>query len=394
MTVYFDKRRRRWCYDFEADSERHFGYCLDAHNNPVTSRSAARQAEHAARARAKIAPKLIDANAITIGLVAAKLMPRWQRGRDWENTKRYVRELLAQFGPETPIADIGENDVSGYIDWALVQPARHWQGGAGRTLANPPTGEKSALKDLGRTRSASTVNHYLVPLRQMFDYAHAMRDPVTRARVIEEPPKVPVLKAPKRLPRPVPDNVTQRVLSLLPLRHAKAVFLTLYFGFRKGEAYGITIKHIDFARGGILFTAEEVKSGRDEFLPGGQDAMAFLALLAGEAIARGHKTLIAWQPSKDAEWVPIASPKTAWRTAMKTIEEEFGARWRWHDLRAAFITGVAGSSLSGKLVQHMARHANFATTEVYIKLADNLAAEAAERATMRPALKIVAGGKG
>ena len=51
-------------------------------------------------------------------------------------------------------------------------------------------------------RSPATVNHYLVPLRQIFEQAHAMRDPVTRARVIEDIPKVPVLKKPRRLPRP------------------------------------------------------------------------------------------------------------------------------------------------------------------------------------------------
>jgi site-specific recombinase XerC len=77
---------------------------------------------------------------------------------------------------------------------------------------------------------------------------------------------------------------------------------------------------------------------------------------------------------------------------MKKIEAEFGARWRWHDLRAAFLTHIAMTS--GPLAaQALARHSDFDTTRAYIKVADEMMRLAADRASERPALGVTTGGK-
>lgn len=180
------------------------------------------------------------------------------------------------------------------------------------------------------------------------------------------------------------------VLGELP---EKAMFLTLYFGVRRREPFGLQIHHIDFVARGIWLLAHETKRRGDEFLPGGNDAMAFLALLAGEAQMRETAYLITWRRHEGQAWKPMASAKRAWADAMEVIAAEFGARWRWHDIRAAYITQVALTTQSGAVVQSMARHAHFATTELYIDVANELRAEAAERATARPALRAVSGGK-
>jgi hypothetical protein len=71
---------------------------------------------------------------------------------------------------------------------------------------------------------------------------------------------------------------------------------------------------------------------------------------------------------------------------MKHIEAKFGARYRWHDIRAAFITHVAITS-GGVAAQSLARHADYETTLAYIHVADEVKRAAANRAAIRPALE-------
>ncbi len=73
---------------------------------------------------------------------------------------------------------------------------------------------------------------------------------------------------------------------------------------------------------------------------------------------------------------------------MRAVQAEFGTRWRWHDIRASFITHVAVTS--GPLAaQSLARHSDFATTKGYIEVADEIRRIAADRTADRPALTVV-----
>ena len=74
---------------------------------------------------------------------------------------------------------------------------------------------------------------------------------------------------------------------------------------------------------------------------------------------------------------------------MDVIEVETGARWRWHDLKAAFTTHLATSGVAPVLVQAMSRHSHMATTMRYIAFADEERVKAAEQAAARPGLKLV-----
>jgi hypothetical protein len=56
---------------------------------------------------------------------------------------------------------------------------------------------------------------------------------------------------------------------------------------------------------------------------------------------------------------------------MKAIEKKYGRRFRWHDLRAAFITHVAKTS-GGIAAQALARHSDFGTTQAYIEIVGDL----------------------
>jgi hypothetical protein len=152
------------------------------------------------------------------------------------------------------------------------------------------------------------------------------------------------------------------------------------------------IAHVDFNAKGIRLAAEDVKNGTDSLQPGSSAAMQFLAQLVDQARDRGTPYLITWrgrvtktEKLATAKWVPIKSPKTAWRTAMTKVEKTYGKRWRWHDIRAAYITHVAMTS--GPLpARELARHQSFKTTEGYIAVANDVVRLAVEQASNRPAL--------
>jgi hypothetical protein len=241
------------------------------------------------------------------------------------------------------------------------------------------------------------VNRRLAVLRQILDRATQIRDPLTGKTVIDQAPVFKDLAEPKRRGRPVPEPVLSRLMEILPAHAIDALVITLYFGFRRGEAFQLVEAQCDWHAQGVRLRYDGVKDKKDAFLPGGLEAMGYLRCLAMEAEARGVRHLITYRQERaegkePQPWRPIANPKSAWKTAMTKIEAEFGARWRWHDLRAAFITHVAITA--GPLAaQTMARHADFDTTLAYIEVANPVTRQAAEAASQRPALRVVNGTK-
>jgi integrase len=394
VTVHFNKARDRWMFDFQSGKERHQGYCLDAEGKPVTSRSAAKVAEAVARRQIAIAPKLVRGKDTTLALVMASMQTQWQREADWPNKQRYGRELLTFFGAATPVADIHLQRIREYIDFAQAQPIRVWKGAA-KMDRNAP-GAAHYWKDTGKTRSPATVNRYLAMLRSILARAAEMRDPVSHEPVIAFVPKFEDLPEPKRRARPTPEPVLQRLMQILPPHAVDAMVITLFFGFRRGEAFGLREDQIDWHAQGIRFYAEDVKDDEDAFQPGSQEAMGYLRVLAMDVEAKGildldgRRPIIVYRRNEKDPFRPIKNAKRAWKTAMRVVAREFGRTWRWHDLRAAFITHVAMTS-GPVAAQTMARHSSFDTTRGYIEVADEMSRLAAERVAERPSLRLVGG---
>lgn len=395
MTVYFNKKRGCWDYNFRLGGRRYATHLPKS----ITSRRAAQLVEDEAKHRARLAPKIPAAKDLPIVKVLGDLCEGWKDTKDWLNKRRYARELIAYFKPETPMRAIDGAQIQDYITWAKQQPIMVWTGGCSHRLDDPKAELFWKPHPKGKLRGPATVNRYLVVLRMAFGRAHNTRDPMTGERAVEDVPKIEELTEPKRKARPTPDDVVVELASIIPDHLLEALRLTLYFGFRRGEVFGLEIRHVDFTLGGIRLYESEVKDREDTFLPGGRDAMQFLAQLVDQANARGVTHLITWRRHhKDPEaqarepWRPIKRPKSAWRTAMDKIERKFGCRWRWHDLRAAYITHVALTS--GPLAaQSLARHSDFETTQAYIEVADDVRRAAAEQVASRPVFGMIRGGK-
>jgi integrase len=391
MTVFFNESRKRWQYEFQLGGVRHSRFCFNPDGTPCTSRRAAGDAEAEAKRQAKMAPKLPRATDLTLAQVINDLSEGWMLTPEWPNKRRVAKEILAFFGPEKAIRDMSAAECQDFIVDQLKKPIMIWHGGASRKPTDPDA-DKFWKQHATRKRTNATVNRALPPLRAIFQRAYDTRDPITRERAIDEIPVIKDLPEGKRKARPVPDHVITETQETLPAHVTEAMIATLYFGFRKTEAFSLQIHHVDFQAGGIRFKKNEVKNKEDSFLPGSRDAMQFLAMLVDQARERGAKHLITWRrfykdPARQAAapWKPIKSPKRAWGTVMKRIKAR-------HDVRAAYITQIALKA-GPVAAQRLARHSDFSTTQGYIDVADEVLRAAAETATQRPALGVVQGGK-
>jgi integrase len=389
VTVHFNKARACWVYDFRLGGRRYQGYCVGAGGASVTSKSAARQAEGVAKRRAAMAPKIADPREVVLAQVVAEMQTRWIKEASWTDKQRHARELVTYFGPATAMRDINQDRIRAYTDFALAQPVQIWIGGPGKDREDDAL--RALWKRTGKTRGPATVNRYLSLLRQIIRRAGEMRDADGRP-VLDFIPPVKELAEMKRRARPAPEPVLELALDKLPPHARDAVILTLYFGFRKSEVFTLEIPQVDFTANGIWLAAEDVKDSEDAFLPGAPPAMTFLRQLVDQAVARGTRRLITYRrhpnSKKPGTWKPIAGARTVWKRVMDEIEAETGRRYRWHDLRAAFITHVALTA-GPVAAQRMARHSDYETTRAYIEVADDVRRGAATSAAARPVLKLI-----
>lgn len=399
MTVWFDKSRKRWRYNFMLAGVRYARECRLPDGSLVTSRRAAEACEEAVRVAARTAPKVPAASDLTLAQVIDALAETWIHDADWPNKRRYAREIVAFFGGDCPMTSIDGAKLQDYVAFALKQPVMIWRGGGRKPGETEDQDRYWKPAENGRTRAPATVNRYLPIIRAALQRAHHTRDSITGRRVIEDVPIVADLAEPKRKARPIPDPVLLHLMEILPDYLVEAERLTLYFGLRRGEALSLQVPQVDFQARGIWLDHDAVKDDEDAFLPGGRAAMQFLAQLVDQAKERRMRHLISWRRRRKDEtaqarepWRPLKNPKTAWRTAMDAVQEKFGKRWRWHDLRAAFITHIAITA--GPLAaQKLARHSEFSTTQGYVEVADQVMRDAAEQAGNRPAFEVVKGGK-
>lgn len=376
MTVYFRKSRARWVYHFEKDGKRFTGYCVDALGLPVKSRSAARQAEGVERRRLDLEPKTAKPGELTFAMAIAALTPTWSAQASWYARKIWLRDIIDFFGLDAAIGAVDQAMVDDYVTRCRSAKVKVWRGGPDRDPLDDRFADLWTQTD--KARSPATVNLYLGTLRQIFARAGTHRDPRTGAPVFAWLPTVPEIRRDKRRARPMPDQVAAEVMSIMPAHIVDAMMLTALFGFRKGEAFSLTRNHVDWDSRGIRLQAEDVKDAEDIFLPASQFALGFLWCLDIDAEARGITNLVSWQPKKGGPFVALAKPGHAWDRAQAFMLAKYGKTWRWHDLRAAYITKVALTS-GPQAAQILARHSDQETTQGYIEVADELRRLAADR---------------
>lgn len=384
MTVFKNRKRGdRWTYDFQVGGQRYQGYCVDpATNAEAKNRREATEIESVLRRSARqtytLTRKGVRPGTYTLAMAAALHLQR-KVGTDSEhmaNHKLYVAEILGFFGPATAIADITALGVEAFRQHAATQKLRVWIGGPD-PKKRLDRGDERWWRTTRRTRSARTTNNYLMCLAALFSIAYNTRNPITRERELLFPLEVKLLKTAKREPRPMPDGEFDARQAVAPPWTAEAAELSRVFGLRRGEALWVERRHIDREEGGLLFSGEETKSGRDERVFGGDSGVALLERLRLQALRRGQTHLVTWPGPKHwramlrgediprSAWRLLKSVRRSWRTTIKT--GEIDQPHRFHDVRARYVTEVA--KVQAAATQDAARHADPATTALYIKLA-------------------------
>lgn len=373
MTVYLDKARGLWRYDFWHAGKRHVGDCMAADGQPASSRTAALKAQEAIKVAVRNRPGA-NVKAPT-GYFIGQAMADWRdtiRGTaNEENAKHHIREFLTrpEFAPDRLVTDLTLRDFETYIAWAKQQVLQVWIGGPDRKrAAKLPHHRKWRATEPPRLRSASTINHYLSTIRAVLLRCTRLRDPVTQQPILPMMPEIPKLRTVKRLPRPVPDAGLKVALTNAPPHLIRAALLCRLMGFRKAEVLAMVASRMDDQHQGYWLPGDETKGKRDEFVPANPQAWELLCRLRNEAKAAHHDRLILYYPrGKDAKPRPVKNVKRSWNTALKAAGLE--GQHTFHNLKASFVTAI-GAVSSGPTTQGLARHKNFETTKRYLEVID------------------------
>lgn len=386
MTVFFNKARGRWQYDFVLDGVRHAGQARDsATGEPARNRTDAKRIEEAlrvaARASAK-APEVPPPGAYMLAQAISAWSAR-KRGMDnWVNNQVYAREILRHFGAATPVTAIDEAMIWGYVAWSRDQHVRIWAGGSRKPTVED-AGDDSLWRTTDRKRSDSTINRYLNVIRESLRLSHEARDGLGR-RLLPVLPKVPELAEPVSVPRPIPDADLERIAKAAPGYLADAILLARNMGFRLDELTTLRPDQVDVTARGVWLEAAQTKANRATFKPANGAAWEVLDRRRREALQLGLDRILFWPRPigrGEVEWRPIRSFKRAWTSAL--TRAGLAGRYTWHNTKASFVTAI-GAVASARVTRDLAEHRDASTTDRYLAVMDEAKRAAVEAAAWTP----------
>jgi integrase len=305
-----------------------------------------------AKALLKIEPEKARGPGITLAQAADRYLASKARKRTIEADRRQLDLLKAEFGEETPLAEITASRISEYKAKRLAAVRKI---GAGETTVE-------------RRLTAAAVNRPLALLRHLLRLAHEEWGELSTV------PKIRTEKEPEgRLRWLTEDEATRLLAACRKSRNtalADLVEFCLFTGLRQGEALGLTWDRVDRSRGVVRL--ELTKSGRRREVPLGLNADAVLARRWTDG-AKGYVF-------GSCKW---NSFRSAWEAALAAAGIE---SFRFHDLRHTFASWLVQRGRTLKEVQEALGHQTITMTMRYSHLApDHLRAAVAALDGMLPA---------
>lgn len=396
MTVFKDKRRDRWTYDFRYEGRRYAGYCVDPETGaPANNRRQAVAVEEAIKVslRKGSLVKMERPPGYTVANCFSDWLDSLGSGANRHNAEDHVAEFLSrpEFEPGKLIAQVSDLDVERYIQWATVQPLRVYLGGPDKASAARREARGLPLwKVTDRIRSTSTVNHYLASLKAAFGYAARLK--VNGTPLLKFVPTIRKLKGPVREVRAFLDSELEALIQNTGTKEVNtrggalkqvtkrpppqyvidAVLLCRLMGFRRREVINLDLRNLDDNRHGYWLRAEDTKGNRDEFVKAHPEAWNILVRLRDQALASGNtRMILARGPrgrSKDAPLRPLKDFKSSFNRVMH--DAGFKGKYTFHNTKASFVTAIANVADS-TTTQRLARHRDYKTTQKYIAARDN-----------------------
>jgi integrase len=397
MTVFVNKKRNKWTYDFRIDGVRYSNYCI----HPETGEEAKNKRE-AKKIRDMIKAniqKTIDRGekvkkeeerpvlkaSITLAEVFDFYLEKMEGKASEPNVKSYIREMLDFFGGSTQIEKV-EDRIYDYIEFSKKQKVRVYVG-------KDENGENKYI-ERDKLRSPKSINEYLKCLRKAYrDFKKAPRNKPIK-HLIPNPPEFDLLDEYKRVPTPVPYNVTKTYLESFDEKlHAHtrlAYILCVQTGMRARECAQIRERQYSETEGIITLEGCQTKTRAGRFVYVNNVARKallecrktgdYLWLLLQEyphmaeeyqkkygIYSRRDINFILYRPKGTGVPRPVKHVATS---AWKSVKKEVGINYRWHDTRAAFCTDTLGSSGNIRAVQQLAGHQDISTTQKYLHAAD------------------------
>jgi integrase len=191
-------------------------------------------------------------------------------------------------------------------------------------------------------------------------------------KLLPELPRFPAVKVPKRRPQPVAVEAFERLLEKAPDANLRAYLLAGWLGgLRLAEAAALEWEQsaeapwLDLARDRIVFPADAVKAGEDQWVP--LDPALKAALLALPRRGRKVFRFVA----RDGHPVCLnAIGERVIRLAKKA-----GVKLTMHSLRKGFGCRYAGK-VPAQVLQRLMRHSNVSLTMQYYANVDDAAMQA------------------
>jgi integrase len=284
-----------------------------------------------AKALLQIEPVKPKGPGITLAQAANRYLATKARKRTLEADRRQLDLLKAEFGAETPLADITASRISEYKAKRLA---------AVRKIG----GGESAVE---RRLTAAAVNRPLALLRHLLRLAHEEWE------AIENVPRIRLEKEPQGRLRWLTEEEITRLLDAAAKSRNKelraAAIVALNTGLRLGELLGLTWERVDLSRGVIRL--ELTKSGRRREVPLNAESYDALVTLNPKAAGRVFRT---------------KSVRKAYENAVANAKLD---DVNFHTLRHTFASWAVMRGVSLKELQELLGHSSLAMTMRYAHLA-------------------------
>lgn len=407
MTVFYNKQRKKWSYNFVDLGRKYQGYCI----HPITAehaknRTDAIRVEQIIKGEIKkldqteeILPQA-SSNTFTFAEPIAYYLETMKGRPDFKNIQTYVPELLDYFGAKTPMSAI-EDKIPGYIERSKKQNVKTY-------IGKDKAGNK-LYKEQDRLRSPNTINAYLQIIVRAFKSFKSAQVNKKYKQFIPDPPDFDYLSVPKRTPTPIPQEATKAYMEAIDdtlHRHIRlAYILCIQTGMREKEMAKVRDSQYIESERVILLTPEQTKTNVGRFVH--INDIAHKAILECRKVGsllwrelqdsselaaeykekyditqRGDINLILYRRNGSGVPKPV---KHIASSAWKTIRKKAGVNYRWHDTRAAFCTGAIEAGADIITVKELAGHSSIETTMKYLKAANPALKRAvSELAVCRP----------
>ena len=297
-------------------------------------------AEKALAAQLLQIPEKPKSPGISFGQACERYLAAKSRKRSLGNDARIVKHLKAEFGADTPLAEITTDRISEYRSKRLA------------VVRKVGAGEKATARPL----TAAAINRPLALLRHLLGLA------IDEWGAIGTVPKIRLEREPEGRIRWLEPDEEARLLEACGksrTKHLAAVVrVALETGLRRGELLKLTWDRIDMSRGVIRLADTETKSGRRREVPMRQSVYEVLAGLPGLHTGR------VW---------PTGDIRTAFENAV--VEAKLNGL-HFHDLRHSFASWFVMRGGSLQALQTILGHADIKMTLRYAHLApDHLRTE-------------------